>query len=104
MFLPPSNTGNQADASHWQAGWLTDVNGYMAAFFSEIEALDIGSMGTLAHVNLSYYKGFTNITNSSGRERAVPTYRSSALLDTVTGYAAKGVIGSQKRRRTATTY
>jgi hypothetical protein len=60
-------------------------------------------MGTLAHVNLSYYKGFTNVTNSSGRERAVPTYRDAALVDPVTGYFGKAIMGSQRRRRTSTT-
>jgi hypothetical protein len=78
------------------------VNSGVAAFFSEIEGLSVGSMGTLQHVNLSYYKGFTNITNSSGRERAVPTYRTVATHDNVTGYSAKAIIGSQRRRRTST--
>jgi len=104
MFLPPSNTGNLADQSHWQPAWLTDLNTYMSGFIAEIAALDVGSVGTLAHVNLSYYQGFKNITNSSGRTRAVPTYRDAALVDTINGYSAKGVLGSQKRRRTATTY
>lgn len=104
MFLPPSNTGNLLDDSHWQGAWLTDLNTYIAAFFAEIEALSIGAMGALTHVNLSYYSGFTNITNSSGRTRAVPKYRDSALVDTINGYSAKGVLGSQKRRRTASTY
>jgi len=76
----------------------------MTAFMAEIEALSVGAVGALGHVNLSYYQGFKNITNSSGRERAVPTYRNTALLDVVQGYAAKSVVGSQRRRRTSTTY
>lgn len=104
MFLPYSNTGNLADQGHWQPAWLTDVNGYMATFFGDIGALSIGAMGGLAHVNLSYYEGFTNVTNSSGRTRAAPKYRTSALVDVVQGYSAKGKLGSQNRRRTATTY
>lgn len=104
MYLPPSGNANLATLDHWTSGWQTTVNAAVAAFFAEIEALTIGAMDTLQHVNLSYYQGFTNITNSSGRERAVPTYRSSAKLDTITGYALKLVIGSQRRRRTSTTY
>lgn len=103
MYLPPGTTANQADDSHWSGAFLTSVNSAINSFISAIEALSVGSMGTLAHVNLSYYKGFTNITNSSGRERAVPTYRSTALTDTIQSYAAKAVIGSQRRRRTSTT-
>jgi len=103
MFLPPGSTSDVANPSTWSGTYVTNVNTGIVAFFAEIEALSIGAMGALAHVNLSYYKGFTNVTNSSGRERAVPTYRSSALVDTVNGYATKPVIGSQKRRRTSTT-
>jgi len=103
MFLPAPNAAQMQDQGHWTSTFVGDVNTGIAAFFSALEALDIGSMGTLAHVNLSYYKGFTNITNSSGRERAVPTYRDAALLDAVNGYATKFEIGSQRRRRLATT-
>lgn len=102
MFLPPSVTSTQLDAGHWNSTLIDNSNTNVAAFMAQIAALDIGSLGTLAHVNLSYYKGFTNVTNSSGRTRAAPTYRAAALVDPVTGYATKGLIGSQKRRRAAT--
>lgn len=104
MFLPPPGTGALSGQNKWSSDFIGIVNAAMVAFMAEVEALSIGSMGTLVHVNLSYYKGFTNITNSSGRERAVPTYRTAALLDTVTGYSCKALIGSQRRRRNATTY
>lgn len=102
MFLPPTVDSNLADTAHYSSAFITSVNSAVTAFFAAIEALSVGSMGTLAHVNLSYYHGFTNITNSSGRERAVPTYRPTALLDAVTGYSGKLLVGSQKRRRQAT--
>lgn len=104
MFLPPPGSASLSNPDKFTTTFVDQVNTDMAAFMAALEALSIGAMGTLAHVNLSYYKGFTNITNSSGRERAVPTYRDTALLDTVSGYATKSVIGSQRRRRTATTY
>jgi hypothetical protein len=102
-YFPFGVAGDYATDSTWSSSLVTAVNSGVTAFYAAIAALSIGAMGTLAHVNLSYYKGFTNVTNPSGRERAVPTYRSSALLDTVTGYSAKTVMGSQKRRRTSTT-
>lgn len=104
MFLPPPDGGQMLDGGHWTTDFVDGVNTNVAAFFAEVEALSIGAMGALAHVNLSYYNGFTNITNSSGRTRAVPKYRDAALLDTINGYSTKGVIGSQRRRRTASTY
>lgn len=103
MFLPGGTQANMTDEGRWTDGFIGDVNTGMAAFFSQIEALEIGTMGALTHVNLSYYAGFKNITNSSGRERAVPTYRATALLDVVQGYACKARIGSQRRRLASTT-
>lgn len=95
--------GDEATGASWSSTFIGEVNSGVEAFFAAIAALSVGSMGTLTHVNLSYYKGFTNITNSSGRERAVPTYRATALHDNITGYACKAIQGSQRRRRTATT-
>jgi hypothetical protein len=102
MFLPPPSQSAMATGGQWTDTFLTDVTNQVPAFFSGVEALTVGSMGTLDHVNLSYYKGFTNVTNSSGRERAVPTYRAAALVDTVESYIPKREIGSQRRRRVAT--
>jgi hypothetical protein len=103
MFLPPGVWDDLENQTSWNADFVSALNSGVEGFFSEIAGLSVGGMGTLAHVNLSYYKGFTNIANSSGRERAVPTYRATALLDTVTGYSAKVKVGSQRRRRTSTT-
>lgn len=104
MFLLPGSAGDLADAGHWSVTFSNNVQTAIAAFFTEIEALSVGAVGALAHVNLSYYAGFRNITNSSGRERAVPVYRDAALLDTVESYIVKRLVGSQRRRRNATTY
>lgn len=103
IFHPPPSTDSLASIDQWTAAALDAWNTAFAAFVAEIEALDIGAMGTLSHVNLSYYQGFKNVTNSSGRTRAAPTYRDSALVDTINSYIAKAVVGSQRRRRTSTT-
>lgn len=104
MFMPPATTSDLLDDGHYDTAYVDSVNTGVAAFFTAVEALSVGAVGALTHVNLSYYTGFKNITNSSGRERAVPQYRDAALLDTVTGYACKALLGSQRRRRNATTY
>jgi len=104
MFLPPSNTGFQLDAGHWDSSIIDSVNTQVPAFMGAVEDISVGAVGALNHVSLSYYYLFTNIPNSSGRERAVPKYRDTALVDNVTGYAAKSLIGSQRRRRNASTY
>jgi len=101
-FFPLGVITDLSTSNAWAGSFLTATTTAVEAFFTAIAALDVGSMGTLAHVNLSYYKGFTNITNSSGRERAVPTYRATALHDVITGYFPKSILGSQRRRRTST--
>lgn len=104
LFLPSPGSDAMASQDQWSTTFVTNCNTGVSAFFAAIAALSIGAVGTLAHVNLSYYTGFKNITNSSGRERAVPQYRAAALVDSISGYSTKGVISSQRRRRTATTY
>lgn len=103
MYLPPGITADYSNDNQWLSEYISAVNTGVTAFFSAIEALSIGSMGTLQHVNLSYYKGFTNRTLPSGREKSFPTYRDTAQHDNVVGYSCKAVMGSQRRRRTSTT-
>lgn len=103
MYLPPPDYTRLAGPTEFSTTHVSDVNTDCNTFFDDVNALSIGSMGTLNHINLSYYKGFTNITNSSGRERAVPTYRATALHDNIVSYATKQLIGSQRRRRSSTT-
>jgi len=104
IFWPPPSTTAMADAGHWSTGFVADVTSNNAAFWAACAAISVGAVGVMAHVNVSYYSGFKNITNSSGRTRAVPQYRTAALVEAVNGYAIKSVIGSQRRRRIATTY
>lgn len=103
MYLPPADVTQLLDPAHYTAAFVTAGNTAINAFMAAIAALAVGSLGTLAHCNLSYYQGFTNVTNSSGRTRAAPKYRATAKLDTVTGYSTKALLSSQRRRRQATT-
>jgi hypothetical protein len=103
MYLPPADVTKLFDPAHYTTAFVTAVNTAVTTFFGGIAALAVGSLGTLAQVNLSYYAGFTNVTNSSGRTRAAPKYRDTARLDTVTGYSTKALLSSQRRRRQSTT-
>lgn len=103
MYLPPSVTSNQLNDVQWTSTWTSTLGATVAAFMSDNEAISVGSVGTLTHVNVSYYQGFQNIENTSGRMRAAPTYRTTAVVDTVTGYFGKQELSSQRRRRVSTT-
>jgi hypothetical protein len=105
MFLPPPDDTALASIDKWTPAFASGVQTAIGEFFSDIAALSVGSMGALTHVNVSYYFGFQNVVNSSGRQRAAPKYRvPNAKVDQITGYAVKTTVGSQRRRRTATTF
>ena len=105
MFLPGGVTADQDDDATWSSAYISTTHTNVVAFFTALEALSIGAIGALNHVNLSYYESFTNITNTSGRTRAAPKYRTgSAVVDNITGYFPKQRMGSQRRRRSSTTY
>jgi hypothetical protein len=104
IFWPPATESELANMSTWDSTFVGTFNTGVTSFFAAIAALSIGAMGALSHVNLSYYQGFVNVTNSSGRTRAAPKYRPVATVDPISGYATKAEIGSQKRRRAALAY
>lgn len=103
IYLPPPSSGVQVSAAKWTNTFVTDLNNGFGAFITELNGLSIGAMGTLAHVNVSYYQGYTNVEIPGSRAYAQPKYRDIALIDSIVGYSAKAEISSQRRRRTATT-
>lgn len=102
-YFPIGVDSDLLNAKTFATAFVTSCQTDIPAFFAAVEALSVGAVGALAHVNLSYYQGFQNFTTPSGRERAVPKYRATALHDNVESYAVKALISSQKRRRTSST-
>lgn len=102
-YLPAGVESDLLAPNTWTTEFMSAVDTGFTAFISGIEALSEGATSIQAHSSLSYYQSFQNMTNSSGRMRAVPKYRTTALVDTITGYAVKQIVGSQRRRRTSST-
>jgi hypothetical protein len=108
IYFPTPDTGAQFNAAEFSGAFKTQEDTAVAAFFAAVEGHSIGSMGTLAHANVSFYHGHDTQQPPAGRWRGPgykypPLYRTTALVDPVVGYDTKIVIGSQRRRRTATT-
>lgn len=105
MYLPGPASTALADAAHWNSTFVTNQNSAFSAFFTALEALSIGSMGTLQHVNISYYHGHNTSTPPwrGPGYKYPPLYRTTPQVDNVLSYSTKSVIASQKRRRLATT-
>lgn len=104
MYLPGGLSGELQDDAHWTSVFVGQVNTAVAAFFAALNALTIGSMGTLQHSNISYFHGH-NTSQPPWRGpgyKYPPLYRTTPVVDPVEGYACKALVGSQRRRRTAT--
>ena len=104
MYLPPSVMGNLVNDVAWTSAWATTLGTAVENFFTDLGTTGPGATGAISHVNVSYYEGFQNVTNTSGRTRAAPKYRAVASVDAVTGYQGHQEISSQRRRRVSTTY
>jgi hypothetical protein len=90
--LQNPNTFTPSAVSDWQ----TVVTNGIAGFVGESS----GGCTIGAHVCISYYKGFSVVTNPlTGRARNVPTLRTTPLVTNVTAIVGRERIGSQRRRR-----
>lgn len=82
----------------WSTTATTNVATAWAAFIAACVTTPPTNLGTMAHVNVSYFNGFTNKTFPSGRIRAVPNQRGTPLVDTITSYSVNQGVASQRRR------
>lgn len=81
-----------------QSAFTTLLASDWGAFINGCIATPPASMGTVAHVNVSYFSGFSNKLFPSGREHPVPTLRGTPTVDTVISYSVNPNVGSQRRR------
>jgi hypothetical protein len=78
----------QAD---WLAAWSGMVSGILGGSYGSFTLQDI--------VSVSYYEGFTVVTNPiTGRSRNVPTLRGTPLKDVIHASSVAKKLGSQRRR------
>lgn len=106
IYLPPGVSTDLATVSTYNSDFITLVNEDVAATFAEITALSIGSLGTLTHVLLSYYKSVYKTSppwRGPGYKYPAAYRTPNALSFNIRGYSCKAIIGSQRRRRTAVT-
>lgn len=83
----------------WGATAVTAFDNGLDALFTSIFAAGWTGAGTLTHVNVSYYSGFTVVTNPiTGRARNVPTLRVAPVVDAVVSTTIRSSFGTQRRR------
>lgn len=83
----------------WGSTFLTTAKTDIDAFINAILAAGWTGAGTLTHVNVSYYSGFTVVTNPvTHRARNAPTLRGTPITDLVVARVPQALVGSQRRR------
>lgn len=92
--------GSDLDSpQRWTTAFISSVQAVMEDFFTDLMGSAWGGAGTLEHVNVSYFHGFTVVTDpTTGRARNVPTVRGSAVVDPIVALVARLRIGTQRRR------
>jgi hypothetical protein len=99
MFLPFGVSTDITAGGLWSSAIVTPAGTAIINFYADLAAAGWTGAGTITHTNVSYYQGFTVVTNPiTHRSRNVPTLRGTPLIDTVINYSVEQGIASQRRR------
>ena len=98
-YWPMNQAGDLNTPQQWATGVVSGNQTQFETFFAAVLTHTWSGGGSLTHVNVSYFHGFTVITDPiTGRARNVPTVRGTPLVDAVSAYVARAHIGTQRRR------
>jgi hypothetical protein len=81
-----------------QAAFVSTFKGAFDTFLNNVASVAWSGAGQIQHVNVSYYKGFTNHTKPSGRVVQLPTPRATPTVDVIVGTSINPQVTSQRRR------
>lgn len=99
VYLPGIPNANLANANAWDPTALGNiVAGYQTFIAACVANTNPAAIGTITHVNVSYFSGFTNHTYPSGRVKPIPTPRLTPLIDTIVNTIGNPIPASQRRR------
>lgn len=99
QYLSVGVVSDLADSQTWVSSFANAVASNYVTFMNAILAAGWTGAGTLTSVNVSYYSGFTVVTNPiTHRARNVPTLRVTPVVDTILAFQANIRPGVQRRR------
>lgn len=98
LYLSAGASQDLASSFAWTGAFTTAVASGFLAFISACEVTPPTNLGILAHVNVSYFTGFTAKQFPSGRFRNIPNVRLTPLQDGVLSYSTNPQVASQRRR------
>lgn len=98
-YLPWLVETDLTNRRSWNPAAVAIAEGRLSTIFASIIGASSGSTTITEHVNISYFEGFTVVTNpTTGRARNVSTRRGTPIVDAVTGFAGSTRPASQRRR------
>lgn len=98
-YWPLLTSAQLANPQRWDGTAVSNLHTDLESFFADVLAAGWSGAGTLSQVNVSYFHGFTVVTNpTTGRARNVPTVRATPLVDAITSRIVRSHVGTQRRR------
>jgi hypothetical protein len=98
-YFPWGDSNSLNTKQLWLPAYVASVAAGMASAISAFIGTVEGATTISAHVNVSYYEGFTVVTSpTTGRARNVPKLRTTPVVDDIVGRTVLGRPGSQRRR------
>lgn len=98
-YIPGTRVTGLTNPSQWDNTYL---GAFVAAWITYLAACTANTnpaaIGTITHVNVSYYLGFVNHTYPSGRVKPIPTLRATPVTDLITNVTGNPIPGTQRRR------
>lgn len=82
----------------WDPTFLTNFRAAYNTFIAAVIAGAPGAVGTVTHISISYFQGFTNHTYPSGRVKPIPNPRVTPLVDLIVAITMNPRVASQRRR------
>lgn len=99
MFIPGGMSEDLTTGNLWTAAYISAFNTGFVAFQNAVLAAGWTGAGTLSAVNVSYFQGFTVVTNPvTHRARNVPTLRATPLVDAIITQGIEDTPAIQRRR------
>lgn len=98
-YLPGMSNTYLTSPTQWNS---TSLGNIVAAWIVYIGACTANTnpaaIGTITHVNVSYFHGFTSFQDLRGRWHNVPTPRATPVVDLIVNISGNATPGSQRRR------
>jgi hypothetical protein len=99
LYTPGHAQTELHDPRTWTAGALTGTKTVYDAMIASIISGAPMALGTVTHVNVSYYSGFTNHTYPSGRVKPIPNLRVTPVVDAIIATTVNPIVANQRRRQ-----